>query len=405
MGCSVVFAWFAMLASVAAEPAGYDPGVAFAPLTLPIPPSQVRAANGLPSPDYWQNRADYQIRATLDPTTKTITGSVTIDYTNNSPQALHVLWLQLDQNLYRAESRGAFARGGKPRGNPSGMTIESAQLEQDNRVADAETLVSDTRLQVRLPKALPAKGGKLRLRLQYAYVVPGGFGGRTAWGPTQTGDIYDIAQWYPRMAVYDDLRGWDPLPYLAQEFYLEYGDFNYWITVPADMLVAGSGELQNPEEVLTPEQVARLATARTSDATVVIRSPEEVAAAQPPPGTRTWHYRMTNTRDVSWSASAAFVWDAARINLPEGKSSLAMSFYPAESAGPDKWGRSTEYLKHAVEEFSRRWYPYPWPAAVNVAGPVDGMEYPGHRLRRRERRGQAPCSGSPRTRSGTVGFR
>ena len=377
-GAAVLLALCALGSPAAAQPpAGYDPAVAFAPLALPNPPSRVRSANGLPGPDYWQNRADYQIHVTLDPAAKSISGEVTILYTNHSPDALDVLWLQLDQNLYRPESRGALARGGRPRGTTDGMVIEATEVEMDGHPLPVETLVSDTRMQVRLPAALPGNGARLSLRLRYHYTVPGTFGGRTSWGTAQAGEIYDIAQWYPRMAVYDDVRGWDPLPYLAQEFYLEYGDFDYWVTVPAGMLVAGSGALQNPTDVLTAPQLERLAAARTSDATVVIRSPEEVEAAVPPVGTRTWHYRMQNTRDVAFSASATFVWDAARLNLPGDRPSLAMSFYPAECAGQDKWSRSTEYLKHAVEEFSRRWYPYPWPAAVNVAGPTSGMEYPG----------------------------
>ena len=155
--------------------------------------------------------------------------------------------------------------------------------------------------------------------------------------------------------------------------------FDYDVTVPADMVVAGSGELTNPKAVLTPEQQARLAKARTSDATVTIRSPDDVAAtlANPATGAKTWRFHMDHTRDVAFSASKTFVWDAARINLPDGKSSLAMSFYPRESVGSDKWGRSTEYMKDAVERFSKRWYPYEWPAAINIAGPATGMEYPG----------------------------
>ena len=366
-----------MLAPVAAQPPpGYDPAVTFAPLTLPTPPSRVRSANGLPGPDYWQNRADYQIHVTLDPAAKSISGDVTITYTNYSPDALDVLWLQLDQNLYRPGSRGSFARGGKPGGNTDGMIIDAIEVAHMGHVAPVDSVVSDTRMQVRLPEPLPGNGARLSLHIRYHYTVPGRFGGRTAWGRARDGEIYDIAQWYPRLAVYDDLRGWDPLPYLSQEFYLEYGDFDYWVTVPADMIVAGSGSLQNPVEVLTTQELERLAAARSSDVPVVIHSPEEDTDI-PPPRPRTWHYRMENTRDVSFSASSVFVWDAARINLPGGKSSLAMSYYPAECAGRDKWSRSTEYLKHAVEEFSRRWYPYPWPAAVSVAGPVSGMEYPG----------------------------
>jgi len=223
-----------------------------------------------------------------------------------------------------------------------------------------------------------AGGGQVKLRIRYHYTVPGLFGGRTAWNTNKNGDIYDIAQWYPRLAVYDDQRGWDTLPYLANEFYLEYGAFDYAVTVPADMIVAGSGALTNPQEVLTPPQRARLDRARASDKTVLIRTPEEVAAT-PAPGaaTKTWRFHMENTRDVAFTASRAFVWDAARINLPDGKTAMAQSVYPPESVGENAWSRSTEYMKDAVERFSKRWYPYPWPNAINVAGPATGMEYPG----------------------------
>jgi hypothetical protein len=132
----------------------------------------------------------------------------------------------------------------------------------------------------------------------------------------------------------------------------------------------------NGAEVLTPDQRARLAAARVSDKTVMIRTPREAAAAQPSDATKTWRFHMDHTRDVAFAASRAFVWDAARANLPEGKTALMQSVYPVESAGDAAWGRSTEYLKFAVEDFSRRWFPYPWPNAVNIGGPVGGMEYP-----------------------------
>lgn len=364
----------------AAAAAAYDPAVTFAPLTLPTAPSATRSADGRPTSQYWQNRADYAIRVTLDPVAKTISGSAAITYTNNSPDAIDLLWLQIDQNRYRPGSRGAIAAGRPPAGTTDGMIVDEIWIERAGTAAPVATTVSDTRLQVRLPAPLPGQGGKIVLRLRYHYAIPAAFGGRTSWGTAKAGEIYDIAQWYPRMAVYDDLRGWDTFPYLNQEFYLDYGNFDYWVTVPADMIVAGSGALQNPQEVLTAQQRARLAQAAASDTTVMIRTPAEIGDPATRPkagGTLTWHYRMENTRDVAFSASSIFAWDAARIALPGGKSALAMSFYPAESQGHARWGRSTEYLKHAVEEFSRRWYPYPWPNAVNVAGPTSGMEYPG----------------------------
>jgi hypothetical protein len=367
-------------ATTAASGSSYQPRETFAPFDMEQAVNRYRGGDGLPGPDYWQNRADYVIRAMLDPAAHTIKGEVAITYTNASPSALDVLWLQLEQNIYRPGSRGSLAQGGAPRGNTEGMTLDQVSVTLGKTAVAVTPLISDTRAQLRLPTAL-ASGGKAVIHIRYHYDVPSDeFGGRTGWLTAKNGaPIYSVAQWYPRMAVFDDLRGWDPAPYLAQEFYLEYGNFDYFITVPSDMIVAGSGELVNPQDVLTPQQQARLAAARRSDRTVMIREPERVGdpATRPKAGPLTWHFHMDNSRDVAFSASSAFAWDAARINLPGGKSSLAMSFYPAESAGPDRWARSTEYMKDAVERYSAKWYSYPWPAAINIAGPASGMEYPG----------------------------
>ena len=369
----VMVAMVGSAVAAAAAPVSYDPAVAFAPLTLPLPPSAVRSAAGVPGAAYWQNRADYLIRVTLDPAAKTLGGSEIITYTNRSPDVLGELWLQLDQNIYKTGSRGSRSRGGAPAGNTDGFVIEGVTVEAGGKILPAMTQVSDTRLHIDLDRPL-ASGASLKLHVHYHFTIPSEFGGRMGWGRAKAGEIYDVAQFYPRMAVYDDLRGWDTAPYLAQEFYLEYGDIDYFVTVPATMIVAGSGELLNPQEVLAAAERTRLAQARASDETILIHSADEPRAST---GTRTWHFRMSNTRDVAFTASAVFDWDAARINLPGGKASLAMSVYPQESRGSGRWGRSTEYLKHAVEEFSRRWYVYPWPTAVNVAGPASGMEYPG----------------------------
>jgi len=365
-----------------AERPAFDPLEAFAPVALPEAVNRYRSADGSPGPDYWQNRADYRIVARLAPDSKLLTASETITYTNNSPSPLTSLWIQLDQNIYRPDARSAVPMSNwrKPSDVTQGYAIDSVGIERNGRAAPAHYLVSDTRMQVRLDRPLGARGGSLRLEIAYHYVVPGRFGGRTAWVDTKNGPIFDIAQWYPRMSVFDDVRGWDALPYIGQEFYLEYGDFDYAITVPADMIVAGDGELVNAQDVLTSEQRERLSRARGGDATVMIRTPEEViraAAETPPSGERTWRYHMPNSRDVAFSASKAFVWDAARINLPGGKTALAESVYPVESAGPAAWGRSTEYTKDSIERFSQHWYPYPYPTAVSIAGGAAGIEYPG----------------------------
>ena len=368
-----------MSLSMPALAANYNPLETFAPLTLPQPVNRYRSGSGAPGPDYWQNRADYEIHAALDAANKQLSAREFITYTNHSPDTLASLWIQLDQNVYRRDARSGAASPPPRKEFTDGFILDEVALESHGHMTQADYLVSDTRMQIRLPEPLKPAGGTIRVHIRYHYTIPGVFGGRTSWTTTKNGEIYDIAQWYPRMAVYDDLRGWDTLPYLAQEFYLEYGNFDYFITVPWDMLVAGSGALQNPQAVLTSSQRRRLKAARASDATVFIRSEAEVGETASRPthsGTLTWHYRIKNSRDVAFSASRAFIWDAARIQLPGNRRALAMSFYPVESAGNAAWGRSTEYLKHAVEDFSQRWLPYPYPAAVNVAGGTAGMEYP-----------------------------
>jgi hypothetical protein len=358
----------------------YDPVKTFAPLALPDPVNRYRASNGAPGPDYWQNTADYEIHATLDPGTKQLGASEIITYTNNSPESLASLWIQLDQNNYRRDARSAATKIPSPTEFTDGYALDSVEVEEASHTGKAEYLVSDTRMQIRLAHVLQPHGGRLRIHIRYRYTIPGVFGDRTSWGEAKEGEIYDIAQWYPRMAVYDDLRGWDTLPFLDSEFYLEYGSFDYYITAPSKMILAGSGELQNPEEVLTATEMRRLEQARNGDQTVMIRTAAEVddpASRPKTSGTLTWHFHARNSRDVAFSASSAFVWDAARINLPGGGHALAMSYYPAESGGDQAWGRSTEYLKHAVEQFSRQWFPYPYPNAINIAGFSSGMEYPG----------------------------
>jgi hypothetical protein len=383
----------------------FDSRVTFAPLTLPEPVNGYRSSDGAPGPEYWQNRADYTMHATLDTAAKVLRNDEVITYTNNSPDVLPAVWLHMDQNIYRKDSRASISntfaarRRVKPvaddESNPNarhteGFALDAVTVETAHGEVPVVPVVSDTRMQLRLPEPLAGRVGKtalgaqVKIHIRYHYTIPGVWGGRTSWGTSKQGDIYDMAQWYPRMCVYDDLRGWDTLPYVGSEFYLEYGDFDYWLTVPGDMLVAGSGELVNPEQVLTATEQARLKQARTSDKTVMIRTVAEVneaaqaeASGAKQGGMKTWHFRMKDTRDVSWSASKVFVWDAARMDLPGGKTSLAESFYPPESAGDGAWGHSTEYVKDTVERFSKHWYPYPWPAAINIAGYSTGMEYPG----------------------------
>ncbi len=359
----------------------YNPQELFSPAFYAEKGNEFHSANGAPGPKYWQNKVDYQLNAKIDTVTKTLSATENISYTNNSPDALPYLWLQLDQNTYQKEARSNFVTGRAAAEHTQGYAFESVEIVVNGKAQTVNYIVNDTRMQIRLPKALAANGGKINVLIKYHYDIPGDFGGRTDYTQTKNGKIYEIAQWFPQLCVYDDTTGWDTLPFLgAGEFYLEYGDIDYKVNVPWDMIIAGSGELQNPKEVLTAKQISLLEKARNSDKTIMIRSAAEVndPASRPvQKGTLTWHFLMKNTRDVAFGTSRAYIWDAARVNLPEGKKCISMSVYPIESAGNDAWGRATEYLKGSIEYFSKQWFVYPWPVAINEAGIAGGMEYPG----------------------------
>lgn len=373
------------LSAACAQVAGSnpDPLQTFGPLEYQYPVNAYRSGDGTPGPEYWQNRADYEIHVTLHPGNKTLNGTATITYTNNSPSTLDVLWLHLEQNRYRTNARGNYTRKHKPDADKHtrGFQLEQVKVKTDQGYVPAHYVVSDTRMRVDLPRPLQADGGQTELRIVYHYTIPdSSFGGRTDWYKSEKGQVFEMAQWYPRMCVFDDLRGWDTLPYLDNEFYLEYGDYDFYVTVPWNMIVVSSAKLMNPGTVYTETERGRLDKARHSDKTVMIIGPDEAGKPGTRPvheGTLTWHFRMNDTRDVAWGASRAYILDAARINLPRGNSALAMSAYPIESirngAG---WKRSTEYLKASVEYFST-WFPYPYEKALAEAGTVGGMEYPG----------------------------
>ena len=366
---------------------GYDPHETFDPLFFTHNGNEYRSADGSPGAAYWQNRADYVIHASLDTADFKVSGTVDILYTNNSPNSLSYLWLQLEQNLYKETSLGALSEpaGGLPYGPrdfTGGYNIKEVTIKENGAWHKAIYTIDDTRMQVSLAKDLAAKGGKTELKITYEFKIPK-YGvdimGRTK---SQNGWICEVAQWYPRMAVYDDVNGWNNLPFLgAGEFYLEYGNFDVYLTLPWNEVVVASGKLQNPSEVLTKTEIERLKKAAESDKTVHIITPDEIGNTKTRPvhsGMLTWHFKINNSRDFSWACSKAFMWDAARVNLPNGLHPLAMAVYPIESNGNDRWSRATEYLKFSMEFYSKFWhFNYPWPNAVTVAGDVGGMEYPG----------------------------
>ena len=311
------------------------------------------------------------IRATLDTVARSVRGEERITYTNNSPDTLRYVWLQLDQNLFNSESRGYRVFGQDPRFGTKGAEVSVRLLKVGEPAVAAARgkpavaaaalpyVVNGTVMRIDLARPLAPKGKQL-LELSWSFAF-GANSNRMGVEDIDGATVFEVAQWYPRMAVYDDVRGWNTEQYLGQgEFYLEYGSFDVSLTVPADMLVAATGTLRNPDEVLTAAQRARLARARTSEQTVVIRGKDEIGdpSSRPPTPypTLTWRFTADSVRDFAWAAARHFVWDAVGVN---GGKTLAMSFYPP-SAEP-QWKEATQYAKTALEYYSRQWAPYPYP--------------------------------------------
>ena len=362
----------------------FDSKESFYPQFYPYPGNDYRSASGEPGPKYWQNRADYKINATLDTGSHKVSGDVEIIYTNNSPDNLKFLWLQVDQNIYREDSRGSATTtqaGGRWANTKftEGGVIKSISVDAAKPYTP-KYIVSDTRMQLWLNDALKGTGNKVKIKISFEFTVPEYGTDRMGRLKTKNGIVYEVAQWFPRLCVYDDIQGWNTLPYVGQgEFYLEYGDLEYTITAPSDLIVVGSGELLNPQDCYTADQQKKWAEAKNSDKTVVIRGEKEIkeSSSRPNKPNCTWKFKISNARDIAWGASKAFVIDAAKINLPSGKRSIAISAYPVESIKKNGWQRSTEFVKGSIVHYSKKWFEYPYPAATNVAGIVGGMEYPG----------------------------
>jgi hypothetical protein len=303
-------------------------------------------------------------------------GQVTIRYTNNSPDTLRFVWLQLDQNLYRPGSKGSAMNAADSRWGVRGF--RGGYDLSDVRVNDrpATPKVDDTMMRLDLETPIAPGGGRATIALRYRFAVPEHGSDRMG----RDGTLFEIAQWYPRMAVYDDVRGWNTDPYLGQgEFYLEYGDIDYSITAPAGYVIAGSGVLQNPQDVLSAAQRERLARARTltaepgraeAVAAVITREEADGARGRAVSGTKTWRFRAESVRDVAWAGAPDFRWDATSWN-----GILCQAFYQLEKAHR-AWESGAEQTCWSMRTYSTLFYPYPYPQATSVAGPVGGMEYP-----------------------------
>ncbi|MFO7588473.1 MAG: M1 family metallopeptidase [Gemmatimonadota bacterium] len=343
----------------------------FRPLDLPAANS-MRTGSGRPGPDYWQQRVDYRLRATLDTAGPLLTGSGTMVYHNRSPEALPFLWLKLDANL--CDPEGAAARLNQPPlqfGDAvfdfscvggAGMTLSRVAI--GGRPATVHP--NGTTLRVDLPTPL-APGGSVELELAWSWPLPDYGYGRMG----RDGTLYQVAQWYPRAAVFDDLSGWNTEPFLgAGEFYQEYGDFSVELTVPAGYVVTATGTLENPDDVLTATRRERLARADASSEAVAVITLEEALAARSRavPGDRIWRFRAENVRDFAFAAAPDFRWDASAWN-----GIRIQTFYRPEALS---WEEANRMSWVSIKHFSERLAPYPWPHATTVEGPNEGMEYP-----------------------------
>lgn len=350
-----------------------------------------RNAAGAPGYAYWQQRADYVIEATLDTVEHTVHGSERITYHNNSPDPLPFLWVQLDQNTRSLEhSRSYEIQGALPEQVSEQMRrflgmaqfdggdeIRRVQLVHDGRLVDADYRINNTIMRVALPEPLEP-GAEQELEIDWSFRIPDY--ARGAKERVGDGWIYEVAQWFPRMSVYDDVNGWQTEQFLGRgEFYLNFGSYDVKLTVPWDHIVDATGELQNPEEVLTAEQRRRLQRAYGSEEPVFIRSVDEVGDPSSRPvrsGTLTWHYKAENVRDFAFASSKAFVWDAAGYRYPGDDRVIAVhSLYPREAM--PLWDKvSTRATIQTLKTYGRMAFPFPYPKAVNVNGRVGGMEYP-----------------------------
>lgn len=387
---------------------------AFEQLEKELPtPNVFRAATGEPGPAYWQQRADYVIDVALDEDGKTLTGSQTIVYKNNSPHTLRYLWVQLDQNRF---ADGSIARmtetagtsGSRRESGSSSDRLSFTALARQNALNDRDYgfkieavldrrgrelafTVVDSHMRVDLPQPLRS-GESFEFDIDWSSniideSVIGGRGGYECFpvneAPDQQTDdcIFFLAQWFPRMTAFSDYEGWHNKAFLGRgEFTLEFGDYDVSITVPADHIVSASGVLQNPGDVLTAEQRNRLEEARDSDDPMFIVTPEEAKENEKEGtnGRKTWRFRAENVRDFAWSSSRKFIWDAQGFKQDDDDHPvvMAMSFYPNEAE--PIWSKySTEAVIHTMEVYNKYSFNYPYPTAQSVnAWERGGMEYP-----------------------------
>ncbi|MDB3856505.1 M1 family metallopeptidase [Gammaproteobacteria bacterium] len=357
-------------------------------------PNLSRPATGEPGPMYWQQRADYKIQIKLNEDTRSVEGSETITYTNNSPLTLKYIWLQLDQNIFAKESINNLTR---PWGGGD-SSVDFSTLRRQNFMDKFEggfqklsikinskspnTNLVGTHIRINLEKPLkPGESTLLDIEWAYALVEENAVRARNGYETFEDGnDIFLMAQWYPRVTVFSDYEGWHNKEFIGNgEFTLEFGDFEVDISVPSDHVVSATGVLLNENDVLSPIQKKRMKQARKSEKPMFIITPDEAYDNELEKSTdyKTWSFKAENVRDFAWASSRKFIWDAAGYKQDSKETPLvmAMSFYPKE--GEPLWSKySTEAVMHTMKVYSKYSFDYPYPTAQSVNGPVGGMEYP-----------------------------
>lgn len=343
----------------------------FRPLDLPAP-NRMRTGGGRPGPDYWQQHVAYEISASVDTVTHELAARERVVYTNRSPDTLPFVWMRLDGNLCADESVGSrldqppleFGDALFDFSCVGGSEVSLGTVESDGRPLAHDLRGTTMRVDLATPLA---PGGTVELELAWRWTLPESGSGRMG----RDGSLYEVAQWYPRMAVYDDLGGWNVDPYIgAGEFYQEFGDYEVSLTVPAGFLVAATGTLRNPADVLTEEQRERLGRARQSATAVAIVTEEEArrGGRRAEAGTRTWRFSAENVRDFAFAMAPSFRWDAS-----DWDGILIQTFYRPEAK---PWEEANRMSRETIRYFSERLARYPYPHATTVEGPIEGMEYP-----------------------------
>ena len=363
----------------------------FAQIEELIPtPNEYRNAAGAPGYNYYQQQADYKMNISIDDETQVLSGDEIITYTNNSPDQLSYLWLQLDQNLFAKDSDTKLIHVEKMEDFRDISQIERKVFEYDGgfKVQEVKNLngsdlkysINKTMLRIDLDKPLKT-GSSISFKIKWWYNINDrmAVGGRSGYEYFEKEDnyIYTVAQFFPRMCVYDDVSGWQNKQFLGRgEFTLPFGDYDVSITVPADHILGATGELQNTSSLLTNNQKKRLEQAKKSDSPILIVTEEEARESEKTHSkrTKTWKFKATNVRDFAFATSRKFIWDAQNTNVG-GKDVLCMSYYPKE--GNPLWERySTKLVAHTVQTYSKYTVDYPYPVAISVHSKSIGMEYP-----------------------------